>query len=249
MGILDNKVAIITGASSGIGRAAARLFAAEGAAVVLNARGRDGLAAVAEDIEAEGGKVRLVAGDVGAPACHEALVAEAVSAFGGLDIAFNNAGIVGAYGPLADLTPEEWQATLTTNLTSAFLASRVQIPAMLARGGGSIVFTSTFVGTSVGIPGMSAYGASKAGLMGLVKGITADYGAKGIRANALLPGGTDTPAGGDQAQKDWAAGLHAMKRIARPEEIAQAALFLAGPQSSFVMGSALYADGGNAAVK
>lgn len=249
MGILNNKVAIITGASSGIGRAAAELFAAEGAAVVLNARGPEALEAVAEGIKANGGKVSLIVGDVGDPACHEALVGEAESAFGGLDIAFNNAGTVGAFRPLADLTPGEWQVTLTTNLTSAFLASRVQIPAMLRRGGGSIVFTSTFVGTSVGLPGMSAYGASKAGLMGLVKGITADYGARGIRANALLPGGTDTPAAGNQAQKDWAAGLHAMKRIAQPEEIAQAALFLAGPQSSFVTGSALYADGGNAAVK
>ncbi|MCM5555327.1 SDR family oxidoreductase [Pleomorphomonas sp. NRK KF1] len=249
MGILDNKVAIITGASSGIGRAAALLFAAEGAAVVLNARGAEALEAVVLEIKGRGGKVSLVAGNVGEPACHDALVAEAVSAFGGLDIAFNNAGTVGALKPLADLTPDEWQATLTTNLTSAFLASRAQIPAMLRRGGGSIVFTSSFVGTSVGLPGMGAYAAAKAGLMGLVKGIAADYGAKGIRANALLPGGTDTGMAGDQAQKDWAAGLHAMKRIAQPEEIAQAALFLAGPQSSFVTGSALYADGGNAAVK
>ena len=107
----------------------------------------------------------------------------------------------------------------------------------------------SFVGTSVGLPGMSAYAAAKAGLMGLVKGIAADYGVKNIRANALLPGGTDTGMAGDQSQKDWAAGLHAMKRIAQPEEIAQAALFLAGPASSFVTGSALFADGGNSAVK
>jgi len=96
---------------------------------------------------------------------------------------------------------------------------------------------------------MGAYAASKAGIMGLVKGITADYGSRNIRANGLLPGGTDTPMAGDQAQKDWAAGLHALKRIAKPEEIAKAALFLAGPMASFVAGSALYADGGNSAVK
>jgi len=139
--------------------------------------------------------------------------------------------------------------TLAANLTSAFLSARYQIPAMLEKGVGSLVFVSSFVGTSVGLPGMSAYAASKAGLMGLVKGITADYASNGIRANALLPGGTDTAMAGDNAQKEWAAGLHALKRIAQPEEIAQAALFLAGPMSSFVAGSALFADGGNAAVK
>jgi NAD(P)-dependent dehydrogenase (short-subunit alcohol dehydrogenase family) len=120
---------------------------------------------------------------------------------------------------------------------------------MLQAGGGSIIFTSSFVGTSVGLPGMAVYAAAKAGLMGLVKGITADYGSQGIRANALLPGGVDTPMAGDESQKAWAAGLHAMKRIAQPEEIANAALFLASSMSSFVTGSALYADGGNSAVK
>jgi len=111
------------------------------------------------------------------------------------------------------------------------------------------VFTASFVRTSAGLPGMGAYGAAKAGLMGLVRGITADYGATGIRANALLPGGTATDMAGDAAQREWAAGLHAMKRIAHPEEIAQAALFLASDMSSFVAGSALWADGGDAAVK
>lgn len=156
---------------------------------------------------------------------------------------------MGALKPVAELEAEDWIQTIATNLHGAFFASRYQIPAMLERGGGSIVFTSSFVGTSVGLPGMSAYAAAKAGLMGLVKGIAADYGVKNIRANALLPGGTDTGMAGDQSQKDWAAGLHAMKRIAQPEEIAQAALFLAGPASSFVTGSALFADGGNSAVK
>lgn len=249
MSMLTHKVAIITGASSGIGRATALRFAAEGAAVVLNARGEAALDAVVQAIRAQGGQAEAVAGDAALPETHEALVAMAVERFGGLDIAINNAGTVGAIRPLAEIAPDEWQMTLGANLTAAFLGARAQIPALLARGGGSIVFTSSFVGTSVGLPGMAAYGATKAGLMGLVKGITADYAAQGIRANALLPGGVDTAMAGDQAQKDWAAGLHAMKRIARPEEIAEAMLFLAGPMSSFVTGSALYADGGNAAVK
>ncbi|CDN55015.1 2,5-dichloro-2,5-cyclohexadiene-1,4-diol dehydrogenase [Neorhizobium galegae bv. officinalis bv. officinalis str. HAMBI 1141] len=247
--MLTDKVAIVTGASSGIGRAAALLFAREGAAVVANARGEAELQTLVSEIEAAGGRAVAVAGDVADEETHRALLEAALGRFGGLDIALNNAGTVGPYKPLCEVTLEEWQNTLAMNLTSAFLGARLQIPAMLERGGGSIIFTSTFVGTSVGIPGMGTYGASKAGIMGLVKGITADYGARGIRANALLPGGTDTPMAGDAAQKEWAAGLHALKRIAQPEEIARAALFLASPMASFVAGSALYADGGNAAVK
>ncbi|MHB9705123.1 SDR family oxidoreductase [Alcaligenes aquatilis] len=249
MTLLDGKVALITGASSGIGRAIALKFAQNGAAIVLTARRTALLEDVAKEIRQQGGRAEFVAGDITQAQTHEQLIEAATSRFGGLDIAINNAGIVGALKPLAEISVEEWQATLDTNLTAAFLGARSQIPAMLKRGGGSIVFTSSFVGTSVGLPGMSAYGAAKAALMGLVKGITADYAAKGVRANALLPGGTDTDIAGDQSTKEWAAGLHAMKRIAKPEEIASAALFLASPMSSFVTGSALFADGGNAAVK
>lgn len=249
MSMLNNKVALITGASAGIGRAIALAFAAEGAAVVLNGRSPASLAETVETIRAGGGQAVGVAGDVAAPETHDALVEAARRAFGGLDIAINNAGVVGPYAPLAEVSLEDWQEVMGVNLTGAFLGAKAQIPALLARGGGSLVFVSSFVGTSVGIPGMGAYGTSKAALMGLVKGITADYGAQGVRANALLPGGTDTRLAGDAAQKDWAAGLHALKRIAEPEEIAQAALFLASPMASFVAGSALYADGGNAAVK
>lgn len=249
MSVVKNKVAIITGASSGIGRATAMLLAAEGASVILNARGSKALKDVADAIRREGGTALAVAGDASLDETHAELVSAAISRFGRLDVAINNAGTVGPIRPLAEIAPQEWQDTLTTNLTSAFLGARHQIPAMLESGAGALVFVSSFVGTSVGLPGMAAYAAAKAGIMGLVKGITADYGSRNIRANALLPGGTDTAMAGDQAQKDWAAGLHALKRIARPEEIAQAALFLASPLSSFVAGSALYADGGNAAVK
>lgn len=248
MAMLSGKTAIVTGASSGIGRATALLFAREGVTLVLNGRDAAALARVRAEIEGAGGTAAIVPGDVGEEAAHEAMI-EAAEALGGLDIAVNNAGIVGAYAPLEQLSLADWEQLMRTNLTGAFLGARAQIPAMRARGGGSIVFVSTFVGTSVGIPGMAAYGASKAALMGLVKGITADHAAEGVRANALLAGGTDTPAAGSEEQKEWAAGLHAMKRIAQPEEIAQAALFLASDMSSFVAGSALYADGGNAAVK
>ncbi|WP_448661822.1 SDR family oxidoreductase [Sphingomonas sp. CJ20] len=249
MKLIEGKIAIVTGASAGIGRAAARLFAANGAAVVLVARRGDMLAALADEIRGAGGRALAVAGDVTDPQTHHDAVEAALATFGGLDIAFNNAGLVGAMRPLAELEPGEWGAVLSANLTAAFLGARAQIPEMLARGGGAMVFTGSFVGNSVGLPGMAAYAAAKAGLMGLVRGIAADYGAQGIRANALLPGGTATDMAGDVDQRAWAAGLHAMKRLAEPEEIARAALVLASDMASFVTGSALWADGGNAAVK
>lgn len=249
MALLHGKVAAITGASSGIGRAAARLFATEGASVVVNARRSEALASLVAEIEGAGGRAIAVAGDVSEPTTHAAMVTAARQVFGGLDVGFNNVGLVGAMKPVADLGPAEWADVLSVNLTSGFLGARAQIPGLLARGGGALIFTGSFVGNSVGLPGMGAYGAAKAGLMGLVRGITADYGALGIRANALLPGGTETAMAGDAAQREWAAGLHALKRIAQPEEIARAALFLASDMASFVAGSALWADGGNAAVK
>ena len=249
MKLLDGKIAIITGASSGIGRAAALLFAEQGASVVLVARRQDALDSAVEEIESRGGRALAIVGDVKEEATHREAVAAARATFGGLHISFNNAGLVGVTAPLADMTHQHWSDVLAVNLTAAFLGARSQIPAMLDQGGGALVFTGSFVGNSVGLPGMGAYGAAKAGLMGLVRGIAADYAASGIRANALLPGGTATEMAGDAAQREWAAGLHAMKRIARPEEIAQAALFLASEMSSFVTGSALWVDGGNAAVK
>jgi NAD(P)-dependent dehydrogenase (short-subunit alcohol dehydrogenase family) len=249
MALLQGKSIIVTGASSGIGLAAARLFASEGAQLVLVARRAEKLEEVAREIAGDGGAAVACPGDVTDPEAHERAVEAALRAYGRLDGAFNNAGSVGAMKPIAELSVEEWSEALAVNLTSAFLAARAQVPAMLSSSGGSLVFTGTFVGTSVGLPGMGAYASAKAGLSGLVKSLAADYAHRGIRANALLAGGTDTPAAGSEENKAWAAQLHPVRRIARPEEIAKAAMFLLSDLSSFVIGSNLWADGGNAATK
>lgn len=249
MSLLAGKVAIVTGASSGIGRAVAKIFASEGADLVVTARRGRELDALVDEIRGTGGRAIAVEGDITEQATHVAVIEAAMGSFGRLDIAVNNAGTVGRVGPLAALSDADWSDVISTNLTAAFLGARAQIPRMLESGGGSIQFTSSFVGNSAGLPGMAAYAAAKAGLIGLVKGLTADYGALGIRANALLPGGTHTAMAGNAVQREWAASLHAMKRIADPGEIAQAALFLASDMASFVSGSSLSVDGGNSAVK
>jgi NAD(P)-dependent dehydrogenase (short-subunit alcohol dehydrogenase family) len=249
MRILEGKSAIITGASSGIGRASALSFSDSGASIVLVARHLDKLEGVVAEIIQRGGNAVAIAGDVAEEQTHSRAVDAALNAFGRLDIAFNNAGDVGSMKPLAELEFAEWQQVISVNLSAAFLGAKAQINAMLGTGGGSIIFTGSFVGSSVGLPGMSAYGTAKSGLIGLAKGIAADYGASGIRANVLQSGGTRTAMAGSPEQQEWAAGLHAMKRIAEPEEIAHAALFLASDMASFVTGSALWADGGNSAVK
>jgi NAD(P)-dependent dehydrogenase (short-subunit alcohol dehydrogenase family) len=248
MTALADKVAIVTGASSGIGHATARLFAKEGARVVVSARRQAALDALVAQIEDAGGQAIAIAGDVRDESLAEALVDTAVGRFGGLDVAFNNAGTTGAMGAVFELSLADWQDTLDAKLTSAFLGARHQVPAMLERGGGSLIFTSTFVGHTVGFPGMAAYAASKAGLVGLTQVIAAEFGARGIRANAILPGGTDTPMGRAVAStpdmRAFVEGLHALKRIAAPEEIAQSVLYLASDASTFTTGTALLVDGG-----
>jgi NAD(P)-dependent dehydrogenase (short-subunit alcohol dehydrogenase family) len=250
MTALTDKVAIVTGASSGIGYATAQLFAKEGAKLVVTARRRLELDALVAQIEAAGGQAVSVAGDVREEGLAKALVETALSRFGGLDIAFNNAGSTGEMAPLPDISLTGWCDTLDTNLTSAFLCAKYQLPAMIERGGGSLVFTSTFVGYTVGMPGMAAYAASKAGLIGLVQVIAAEFGGKGIRANAILPGGTDTPMsitnapGATPEVLAFVENLHALKRMAMPEEIARSVLYLASDASTFTTGAALLVDGG-----
>ncbi|TIV69381.1 MAG: SDR family oxidoreductase, partial [Mesorhizobium sp.] len=175
-----------------------------------------------------------LAGDVRDEAYAKALVDLAVEKFGGLDIAFNNVGAVGQMGSISELSLDGWRETPDTNLTSAFLGAKYQVPAMIERGGGSLIFTSTFVGHTVGMPGMTSYAASKAGLIGLTQVLAAEYGPQGLRVNALLPGGTDTPAATFKTPESRAfvESLHALKRVAEPEEIARSALFLASDASA-----------------
>lgn len=248
MPALANKVAIVTGASSGIGLAAAKLFALEGAAVVIGARRQAELDRVVNDIAAAGGRAVAVAGDVATEKFAKGLVDLAEKEFGGLDVAFNNAGTIGELGDITVMSLDNWSRTLDVNLTSAFLGAKYQLPAMLKRGGGSLIFTSTFVGYTAGIPGTVAYAASKSGLIGLTQVLAAEFGPKAIRVNALLPGGTDTPMARDMnnTAEGWSfvEGMHALKRTASPDEIARSALYLASDMSSFTTGTALLVDGG-----
>ena len=245
MNALINKVAIITGASSGIGLATARLFASEGARLVLAARRGELLDQLVAEIGDEDGTAVALSGDIRDEAYAKALVELAVSTFGGLDIGVNNAGSIGEMGQTPNVSLQGWQDTMDTNLTSAFLAAKYQVPAMQVRGGGSLIFTSTFVGNTIGMPGTSAYAAAKSGLLGLTKTLAVEFGAEGIRVNALLPGGTETPAGPQTEEaKAYVVGLHALKRLARPEEIALSALYLASDASSFTTGTSMLVDGG-----
>lgn len=244
---LGSKTIIVSGASSGIGAAAARLFASEGANVVLGARRSQELEALAGEIADRHGKAIFLAGDVKDARYAQSLVDLALNTFGQLDGAFNNAGIVGEMSALPDMSIDNWDSVLSVNLTSAFWAAKAQIPVMKEQGRGSIVFTASFVGFSNGgMPGMGAYAASKAGLNGLVQSLASEHAFDGIRINALLPGGTVTPSAGEgnPAALEFIAGLHPMKRMASADEIAQAALFLMSDRSRFMTGSPMIVDGG-----
>src|SRR5262245_53184359 len=245
---IKGKVAIVTGASSGIGWATAKLFARAGAKVVVAARRKAELESLVREIADQGGSAAALAGDVSDEAFARKLVEFAEERYGHLDVAFNNAGIPGERGPTTGISLDGWNETLKVNLTSAFLAAKHQIPAMLKQSKGSIIFTSTFVGYTVGFPGVAAYAASKSGLIGLTQVLAAEYGPQNIRVNAILPGGVDTAMFQDvnetAEQQAFLTNLHALKRIGSPDELAQAALYLASDASSFQSGTAMLVDGG-----
>jgi len=245
---LSNKVAIVTGASAGIGRATAKLFAAEGAKLVVGARRQSELDALVAEIKAEGGDAVALAGDVRSEDYAKALVALAVEQYGRLDVAFNNAGTLGEAGPSTGVSEQGWNDAIAINLTGSFLGAKHQITEMVKHGAGSVIFTSTFVGYSFAFPGSAAYSASKSGLIGLTQALAAEFGPQQVRVNAVLPGGVATDmfeAVNDSAEKqDFVTNLHALKRVAQPIEIARSVLYLASDDASFVTGTASLVDGG-----
>ena len=247
MSRLANKVAIVTGASSGIGRATAKLFAAEGARVVVGARREAELQSLVAEIEAAGGHAVALSGDVREESYAKALVELAVARYGRLDIAFNNAGTLGQTGPSTEVTESGWAQAIDINLTGSFLGAKHQVAQMLKNGGGSVIFTSTFVGYSFAFPGTAAYAASKAGVIGLTQALAAEYGPNN-RVNAVLPGAVETDMylemNNTPESQEFMYRLHALRRVAAPDELAKAVLFLASDDASFVTGTASLVDGG-----
>jgi len=248
MGALEGKVALVTGAAMGIGRSAAQIFAREGAAVVVadidEAEGRGTVALVEE----AGGRAAFIRTDVSVQSEVEAMVEFAVDTFGGLDCAHNNAGIAAPMAPLADYPDDGWARTLDVMLNGVYYCMKAEIPRMLERGGGAIVNTASGVGL-VAYPHQAAYTASKHGVIGLTKVAALDYGAQGIRVNAVCPGTARTPMVDEAIRRqpsidDHLRQLHPIGRIGEASEIAEAAVWLCTPAASFVLGVALPVDGG-----
>ncbi|MBL8484536.1 MAG: SDR family oxidoreductase, partial [Rhodocyclaceae bacterium] len=177
-----------------------------------------------------------------------ALVELAVARYGKLDIAFNNAGTIGETGASTAVSESGWADTLAINLTGAFLGAKHQIAQMTQNGGGSVIFTSTFVGYTFSFPGVAAYAASKSGLIGLTQALAAEFGPQGVRVNAVLPGAVDTDMyrtmNNSPEQQTFITNLHALKRVATPEELARSVLYLASDDAAFVTGTASLVDGG-----
>ncbi len=247
---LGGKVAVVTGAGRGIGRAIARRFAAEGATVIVAARTvADGEATVAL-IEQAGGEARFIPADVSQDAEVRNLVAETVRAHGRLDALVNNAGISGPGKPLEETSEVEWDRVIDTNLKGCYLGMRYAIPHLRAAGGGAVVNLSSVLAEQT-LPGCTAYTASKAAIIGLTKATALEVGRDGIRVNCILPGSTDTPMmweGLTEAERidiePAVADAAPLGKVGRPEEIAEVALFLVSDASSFMTGAAVRVDGG-----
>lgn len=244
----ESKVAWVSGAAAGIGRAAAVALAREGASVMVVDIDEQGLAETVAEIEAAGGTATAMRCDVSDAADIAAAVDETVARYGRLDVAFNNAGIEQPVAPVHDIDLHDWDRLHAVNVRSVFLCMKHQIPQMLGQGSGSIVNTSSGAGV-MGIAGQAAYAATKYAVIGLTKSAALDYADAGIRINAVCPGIIETPmmnrfSGGTPEGRARVVAQEPIGRMGRPEEIADAVLWLSSEDASFVVGHALLIDGG-----
>ena len=247
---LAGKVALVTGAGSGIGQAIAELFAQEGARLALVDRDEEGLAETAALIAAAGGEAIVQSGDVGLPGFAEVAAEACATRFGGLDVLVAAAGF-SCGGTVTTTAPEDWDAVFRANVGGTFLFARAAIPLMTARGGGAIVTFASQLALAGG-RGNSAYIAAKGAILSLTRTMALDYAADGIRVNAIAPGAIDTPMlrrsfarhADPEPIREVSRNRHALKRFGRAEEVAQAALYLASDASSFSTGTTLVVDGG-----
>ena len=248
-GPLASKVVIVTGGASGIGRAVAGRIASDGAAVVIAGRRRDAGERAAEQLRAGGGRALFVATDVTVERDAERLVAAAVTEFGRLDGAVNNAGGVSAAGPLHTVGGDAWHAELEQNLTSVFYCLKFQIPAMIGSVGGGSIINNASIGGVRGIPGLAAYAAAKHGVVGLTRSAALECAGRGVRVNVLVTGNVDTPLyrhllGAPPEGELPGPAPNPTGRVATPSEVASFAAFLLGDESAFITGAALAIDGG-----
>lgn len=242
------KVAFVTGAGSGIGRATALAFAARGAAVAMADVSAEAIRAVANEIVRTGGKALGLSCDVTSSTDVQTTLQQTVEAFGRLDFAFNNAGIEQQPTPLADITEDQWQRVLDIDLRGVFLCMKFEIPLILAAGGGAIINTSSGAGVK-GFSGGGAYGAAKHGVIGLTRCAALDYAAANVRINAICPGIIETPmmdrfSGGTPEGRERVIDQEPVGRMGRPEEIASAVMWLCSDNAAFTIGHALVVDGG-----
>ncbi len=251
MSTMKDKVVLITGASSGIGKATAEAFAMKGAHVVVAARRKEALDSVVASIEALGGKASAIKTDVSDAKSVEQMVAHTIKVFGRLDYAVNNAGIEGKLSGITDLPEDDWDQVLDINLKGTYLCMKYEARAMLDLGRGGAIVNIGSVNSFLGFPTGSAYVTSKHGLIGLTSSVSAELAPKGIRVNLLCPGITDTPmhhrlrgiVGDDLYDKGLLPTVH-LQRIGQPEEVAKAIVFLCSDESSYISGSTLTVDGG-----